>query len=772
MTAAAEEHPTASVAAPTRLVVVGAAAGIGRWLGEHVFGAAPWEHVVLIDTVEAVSGAAGDYRVPTIAAWVDANGMAAAGASTVSDLDLGAPGTAVVLAVPHTTLATVAAWLLPRLNTDAVVVDCSHDRTTARTAISATRNDLPLIGCHALFGATAPSADGQTFAVSADPDPANAAAHQWLIEVIEAAGGTVNELTDAHHDAVMRFVQAAAHRALITFADVLAGSGLDLERDVWANRTPTFELLLALAGRVLSPAQEPVTASIQLADDPTEIAARADNAQKRLDAAISAGDDALAQHLAAIRGAFSGGLFAKIQQSGVVATSAVQASRAQVAQHRRDGALVGVRSENDRLHVGRVEHVSATSFSLVDQLIGNAGRATLAQHPSATRNATKLGIRGASRRVEFRLGRIRILSDAELESALDEHLATVARGCKFLVPDSISGASALRVVEGVPRVVRAELVSEEIRLGERECVVRFHARVDRDLADVERAIQARIDEVFVWPDGVVLPITGPPVAAVSFLGPSGTFSDVGARQLCRIVGRPEAERLDFVDFDGVVRALSDGRVDLAVVPITNSSSGLVDLAAGVLLRTDVDIVAGGVVDVPVRFDAYVAPGGSIGTGDVVFSHPQGFRQCSVFIATSGLVLAECTSTAEACRRVAEEGRGVALAAAGLGADHGLVVHRASVGNLAGALTRFLVLGRRGRFGAPARIDATMRSVWVVDAGVEIPLSDTGAVLHELLRGPSGRALLVSTRADVFIDTTGTRFVGTMPWSPRTPLVVV
>ena len=758
---------TAAAASPTRLVVVGAAAGIGRWLSEHVLGAAPWEQVVLIDTVETVAAAVADYRSPSEAAWVDAQG---APTTDTPSVPLDRPGVAVVLAVPHTTLPAVAGWLLPRLHADAIVVDCSHDRTAARRAITGVRSDLALVGCHALFGTTAASAYGQTFAVS--PDPTHPHAHRWLSEAIEAAGGTVNELADAHHDDVMRFVQAAAHRALITFADVLAHSGLDLENDVWANRTPTFELLLALAGRVLSPAQESVTRSIQLAADPIEIAKRADRAQSDLDAAIAGGDEALALHLSSVRAAFSGGLFAKIQQSGVVATSAVQASRAQVAQHRRDGALVGVRGEGDRLHVGRVEHVSATSFSLLDQLIGPAGRATLAQHPVASRNAVKLGIRGSARQVEFRLGRIRILSDAELEVALDEHLATVARGCKFLVPDSISGGSALRVVEGVVHVQRAELVSEEIRVGQRACVVRFHARVDRDLADVERAIQARVDEVFVWPDGVVLPIIGAPVTAVSFLGPAGTFSDVGARQLCRLVGHPDARRIEFTDFDDVVGALGRGIVDLAVLPITSSSSGLVDLAAGVLLGLRADVVAGGIVDVPVRFDAYTAPGAAPAVGDSVLSHPQGIRQCSSFIAASGLLPVECTSTAEACRQVGEDGRGVALAAAGLGADHGLVVHRASVGNLAGALTRFLVLGRAGRFGAPARTDATMRSVWVIDAGVDIPLSDTGAVLHEVLRGPSGRALLVSTRADVFADTPGTRFVGTVPWSPRTPLVVV
>ena len=39
---------------PRSLVVVGAAAGMGRWLTEHLFGGRPWDQVVLVDTAEMV----------------------------------------------------------------------------------------------------------------------------------------------------------------------------------------------------------------------------------------------------------------------------------------------------------------------------------------------------------------------------------------------------------------------------------------------------------------------------------------------------------------------------------------------------------------------------------------------------------------------------------------------------------------------------------------------------------------------------------------------
>ncbi len=751
---------------PKHLVVVGAAGGIGRWLGDHVLGSIAWDSVVLLDAADAVLRL--DHRYgPSATAW------AVAGA-VPPQAELSRAETLVVLAVPLTTLADVASALLPRLAPDAIVVDTSHDRTRATAELRrAGLVDHVSVGLHALFGINAESAEGQTFVVC--PSAVDVRAHIWLVDVLEAAGASVNVMGDEHHDDIMRTVQTAAHHAVISFADVVGRSGLDLEADLWANRTPVFELLLALAARVLAPGQEVTSATIQTADDLARSDTAFDEANARLAAARNEGAAAVAAHLASVREPFSGGLFTKIQQAGALATSAVQATRAEIAHHRRAYDLVGVVPlGSDRLHVGRVEKVTATSFVLRDLLVGAKGNAAVLSDAQAVENARRSGIAGKVRTVEFRLGRVRILSPRELDTELDAWLATVSRGCKFLIPESISGRSAQRVVDGVSDVVRAELISEEVRLGQRECVVRFTTRLDKSLDAVERAIQHRVDEVFVWPDGAVLPLSGDEPEAIGFLGPAGTFSDIAARQLSRLVAVPNAQRAEYPDFPTLICALIDESVDLVVLPITSSSTGLVDLAAGVLASTTSALTAGGVVDVPVRFDAYVAPDGALAPGDQVFSHPQGLRQCSQFIAANHLVEVICTSTVDACRQVSESGRGVALAATGLEDEYGLALARASVGNLAGALTRFLVLGREGRFAPPVRADALERSLWILDsAGAALIAQEDVPSYDEILRGPSGRSLLISTRRDrLRADHLGARYLGTIPWSPRTPIVVV
>jgi prephenate dehydratase/prephenate dehydrogenase/ferredoxin-fold anticodon binding domain-containing protein len=759
-----------SAAQPRRLVVVGAAAGIAKWFGEHVLRNCSWDAITLLDAAESVRTIESGYPEPTLRGQVT---------GSFNDLPpdiqraIAAPQTAIVLGVPIDTLAGVAAWLLPHLHESSVVIDLSHDRLRADEVLRAAAPQITRIGVHALVGISAPSAEGQGFVVCPAGD---LTAHGWVSNAIERSGGTVNVLSAERHDEIMRYVQTASHQALLTFVDVLHQSGLDLERDLWANRTPVFEVLLSLASRVLTPGQDATTASIQYADSSSAIAQAFETASAKLETAKQVRRNKqgeLTNHLADLRAPFPGSLFTKIQQVGAIATSAVQATRTEISRQRRADGLVGVvsLSGNDKLHVGHIETMTPTSFVLREILVGQPGRAALLVDDAAIANARKLGIGGKPKNIEFTLGRVRVLSNDELERALTEWLPTVARGVKLLVPESISGRSAVRVVESTSGVATAELVSEEVRLGQREIVVRMHARSDRNLDDLERAISDRVDDVFVWPDGVVLPITSATKSAVGFLGPAGTFSDTAARQLTRLLPGTDATRVEFGEFPQILASVADGTIGLGVVPIANSSSGLVDLAAGALLSSDASLTAGGVVDVLVRFDAYVAPGTTFTPGMTVYTHPQVIRQCSSFLAANSLVPVECSSTAEACRRVAEQGHGLAIANVGLQNEVGLDLARASVGNLAGAVTRFLVIGRTGAFAASPRVDATLRSVWLVEDPHELPIPH-GSRFDELLHGPSGRLLLISTDPNRLSIRPGVRALGTFPWSPRTPVVVV
>ncbi len=242
------------------------------------------------------------------------------------------------MAVPSATLAGVAAWLLPALPAGAVVAVLGNQLGAPTAELSARRPDLAVVGVHCLFGTTVERADGQIFAVS--PDPHHPGAHEIISALIESVGGAVNVVEAARHDDLMRYIQTATHQALLTFADVIGRSGYDLDTDLWANRTPLFELMMALAGRVLAPGQEATTAAVQAADADQRIARELTAAGERLHALLGAGLDAGAEHdafvdyLADLRAPFPGALFTKVQQAGTLATAAVQGARARIARHR------------------------------------------------------------------------------------------------------------------------------------------------------------------------------------------------------------------------------------------------------------------------------------------------------------------------------------------------------------------------------------------------------------------------------------------------------
>jgi hypothetical protein len=195
-----------------------------------------------------------------------------------------------------------------------------------------------------------------------------------------------------------------------------------------------------------------------------------------------------------------------------------------------------------------------------------------------------------------------------------------------------------------------------------------------------------------------------------------------------------------------------------------------------LLAHEGALTASGVVDVAVRFDAYTVGPRPLESyrGSVVYSHPQGLAQCSRFIARWGLTPVPTDSTAAALERaLASDTPAVALGGAGLATGDLHVVER-EVDDLSGSITRFLVVGAPGEF-APQRdgSDPTLRSVRIgARAADALPLLGGGrAAFAELLTDDDGRFLLISS-APGGAEADGVRLLGTLPWSPRTPVVRV
>ncbi|HWL60441.1 MAG TPA: prephenate dehydratase domain-containing protein [Microbacteriaceae bacterium] len=733
------------------LIVVGAALGTGRWLAEHLLPHADWSSVTLIDSkTTKTSQRSQQWRLAARAPIVygesvetpDGDRLVLEGSTAPLPLPTGP--TVAWFALPEAVLVHAVVETLPLLSPDTTVLVSAARLSPAIEVARDAAAGREVVGVHPLFDASMPSLAGQILYVvpAADPAGRNAdptappEAPAWLAAAIASAGGILKTGSAEQHDRTMELVQDRAHRVLTDLAAEVVGSELDLERDIWEARTPLFETLFGLAVRALDSRESTV--------DPGE--------------------------LAAIRARFPGSLYDTIRGTAAAAVTAAQSKRLALAHLRRSGQIVGLRTLGDhRVRIGRIVELTSTTVSLEELVVGPAGRAALLDGVGLA-NAAKLGISGRPRRTTFGLGHVDPITGGELESALDARLAHLRRDVRFLVPESVAGAGVLQVVRVHQGLRDVELVDEVVRTGQRSVVVRMGIRADLDPAEVVDWLQRQVAEAYTWPSGLVRR-PAHHVERVVYLGPAGTFSEDAAGRAAAALQAPGAALEALGGFPEVLAALAPGTV--GVLPVTSSASGLVSRAIAALLTAGRPIAAGGMVDVPVRFDAYARPGIQLEAlrGAPAFSHPQAIAQCAAFIRRTGLVAVPVESTAAALEHAAaHEGAAVALAGVDKGAAHGLHVIDREIDDLSGSITRFLVVGGPDAFGEPRPgSQPTLRRLWIgEDPADALPLL-AGAGFSELLTDADGRWLLVTSIADAPTAASAT-LLGDVPWSPRTPVV--
>jgi chorismate mutase / prephenate dehydratase len=177
--------------------------------------------------------------------------------------------------------------------------------------------------------------------------------------------------------------------------------------------------------------------------------------------------------------------------------------------------------------------------------------------------------------------------------------------------------------------------------------------------------------------------------SVSFLGPTGTFSETAMRQQfgTRVQGVPSAT------IDEVFRAVEAGSCDYGVAPIENSTEGAVSRTLDLLLVTPLVIV--GEVSIPVRHNLLTKSGTLDGVTRIC-AHPQALGQCVGWLNQHAPKLPRdgVASNAEAARLASVDST-VAAIAGELAAQHyGLTAVAEHIQDDPQNRTRFIVLGRQ------------------------------------------------------------------------------
>ena len=173
---------------------------------------------------------------------------------------------------------------------------------------------------------------------------------------------------------------------------------------------------------------------------------------------------------------------------------------------------------------------------------------------------------------------------------------------------------------------------------------------------------------------------------VAYLGPAGTFSEQAALQFFG----SSIERVPCVSIDEVFRATAAGSAEFGVVPVENSSEGVISRSLDLLLNSPLHIV--GETSFLVRHNL-LRQTPSLDGIEVVYAHPQALAQCQDWL-TAHLPNAErraASSNAEGARLASGNPAWAAIASERAGSEFGLHVVSHAIQDDAFNRTRFAVV---------------------------------------------------------------------------------
>lgn len=175
---------------------------------------------------------------------------------------------------------------------------------------------------------------------------------------------------------------------------------------------------------------------------------------------------------------------------------------------------------------------------------------------------------------------------------------------------------------------------------------------------------------------------------VAYLGPEGTFTEQAVH---RHFGH-SVHALSHGAIDSVFEQVQSAEADFGVVPVENSSQGIVSHTLDMFLVSDLKIC--GEIELRVHQNL-LTHARSLNHIERVYSHEQSLSQCKVWIRghLPHAELIAVSSNSEAARRVRNAPEAAAIAGRSAAEIYDLPVLFANIEDRADNTTRFLVIGR-------------------------------------------------------------------------------
>lgn len=187
---------------------------------------------------------------------------------------------------------------------------------------------------------------------------------------------------------------------------------------------------------------------------------------------------------------------------------------------------------------------------------------------------------------------------------------------------------------------------------------------------------------------------------VACLGPLGTFSHQAVRQQFGA----GSEVIPVPSIAGVFDEVEHGRADYGIVPVENSTEGMVAATLDRFVSSPLSIKAEALLNIE---HCLLSRSGQADRVREIVSHPQSFGQCRQWLAhhVPGVPCTEVASNAQAAALARRDASKAAIAGRAAAEHYGLKIVAASIQDQSHNSTRFLVLGPDG-LGRPTGDDKT------------------------------------------------------------------
>ena len=241
---------------------------------------------------------------------------------------------------------------------------------------------------------------------------------------------------------------------------------------------------------------------------------------------------------------------------------------------------------------------------------------------------------------------------------------------------------------------RAKLVAEVRKLKERLEVPFYVPSRERQI--VERLVSknegpfpsAALQPVFQEIFSACLKLEGQ--LRVAYLGPEATFTHLAVKRQFGL----SAQAVPAGTISAVFGEVERGNAEFGVVPIENSSEGVVHHTLDTFLESELKISAE--ILLPISHSLLARADLELSGIARLYSHPQALAQCRRWISANlpHAVWVEASSTTEAARLAREDAQGAAIAAEAAAPLYDLAMLRRKIEDAAQNFTRFLVIGHK------------------------------------------------------------------------------